>query len=91
MRKTHLMAALASSACLMLAACATSDVEKPLTQQGETMHFKELDRSGDLKLTRDELPPDHLLYLDFAMHDLNGDGGISEHEFGEYLAALPGD
>ena len=53
------------------------------------MHFKNLDRSADLKLTRDELPPDHELYLAFEAHDLNGDEAISEHEFGEYLETLP--
>ena len=81
-----LTAALASVA---LAACTSSYVEKPMTNQGETMHFKNLDRSADLKLTRDELPPDHELYLAFEAHDLNGDEAISEHEFGEYLESLP--
>ena len=89
MRKTHMIAALASSACLMLAACASTDVEKPLTQQGETMHFKELDRSGDMKLTRDELPEDNELLLGFEEHDINGDGEISEYEFGEDVEDMP--
>ncbi|HVF36178.1 MAG TPA: hypothetical protein VND91_12720 [Candidatus Saccharimonadia bacterium] len=83
--RTPLIAALA---CTMLAACASNEIEKPMTNQGETMHFKNLDRSEDLKLTRDELPNDHELYLAFEAHDLNGDGAISEHEFGEYLQDL---
>lgn len=84
--RTVLIAALAST---MLVACASNDVEKPMTNQGETMHFKNLDRSADMKLTRDELPNDHELYLAFEAHDANGDGAISEHEFGEYLQNLP--
>ena len=84
--RTPLIAALA---CTMLAACASNEVEKPMTNQGETMHFKNLDRSADMKLTRDELPNDHELFLAFEAHDTNGDGAISEHEFGEYLQDLP--
>ena len=80
---------IAALACTALVACTSSYVEKPMTNQGETMHFKNLDRSEDLKLTRDELPTDHELFLAFDAHDLNDDGAISEHEFGEYLEDLP--
>ena len=80
---------IAALATIAFAGCATNDVEKPMTNQGETMHFKNLDRSEDMKITLDELPNDHELFLTFEAHDLNGDGGISEHEFGEYLEDLP--
>ena len=86
MRTLLIAAALASAS---LVACTSSYVEKPMTNQGETMHFKNLDRSEDMALTRDELPTDHELFLAFEVHDLNGDGAISEHEFGEYLEELP--
>lgn len=72
-----------------LAGCATNDVEKPMTNQGETKHFKELDRSGDNFVTRDEIPADNELLLGFENWDLNDDGQISEHEFGEYIEDLP--
>lgn len=77
------------AACLALAACASSNPEKPMTQAGETMHFKQYDRSADAKLTRDELPTDSELFLGFETHDLNGDGEISEYEFGEYVEDMP--
>ena len=80
---------IAALACTALVACTSSYVEKPMTNQGETMHFKNLDRSEDARITLDELPNDHELFLTFEAHDLNGDGGISEHEFGEYLEDLP--
>jgi Ca2+-binding EF-hand superfamily protein len=86
MNRLLLTAAVAS---LALAGCAVNEVEKPLTVQGEEMHFSNLDRTGDGYLTADELPTDHVLFLDFERYDLNGDGSISEHEFGEYIAMLP--
>jgi hypothetical protein len=75
-------------ACL-LGACATNEVEKPMTNAGETMHFKNLDRSGDGLITSDELPVDHELFVRFGNYDLDSNGEISEYEFGEYIAQLP--
>ena len=83
-------------ACALVAAlgaglvgCATNEVEKPMSNAGETMHFKNLDRSGDNLLTPDELPVDNELFVNFPMYDLNRDGAITEFEFGEYIASLP--
>ena len=72
-----------------LAGCAMNEVEKPMTNQGETMHFKNLDRTGDLMLTPDELKVDNELFVNFPLYDLNRDGAISEYEFGEYITSLP--
>ena len=83
--RTALMLATASA----LAACATNDIDKPMTNQGETMHFKNLDKTGDGRLTPEELPLDNELYVRFGAYDLNGDGQISEYEFGEYIAQIP--
>jgi hypothetical protein len=73
----------------LIAGCASNDVEKPMTNQGEAMHFGNLDRTGDRLLTPDELPVDNELFVNFPLYDLNRDGAISEYEFGEYVANLP--
>ena len=81
----------ATACCFALAAlggCATGEVEPPMTNQGEAMHFNKLDKDENKYLTTDELPVDHVLLLDFTHCDINGDGRISEHEFGEYLKTL---
>lgn len=72
-----------------LAACATGSIDKPMTNQGETMHFKNLDTTGDGKITQDELPANHELLARFGSYDLNGNGEISEYEFGEYITHIP--
>jgi len=79
---------LALGAAAFLGGCATTDQDVPRTVQGENMHFQNLDKSKDGVLTMDELPPNLELSLDFARYDLDGDGVISEYEFGEYLAAV---
>ena len=48
-----------------------------------------LSHALEVDITMDELAPDHELLLAFEAYDLNGDGRISEFEFGEYVAALP--
>ena len=81
-------ALLALGAAALLAGCATTEQDVPRTVQGENMHFQNLDKSKDGVLTLDELPPNLELSLDFARYDLDGDGVISEYEFGEYLGAV---
>ena len=82
------VAALAAS--LALSGCATpGDVDKPISNQGETKQFKELDRSGDNMVSRDEIPVDNQLLVGFDDYDLNDDGQISQYEFGEYVEGLP--
>jgi hypothetical protein len=72
-----------------VAGCATHDPDRPMTNQGEERQFENYDRSGDDVLTRDELPSDSELLLGFDRYDLDGNGDISEYEFGEYLKILP--
>ena len=79
---------LALGAAALLAGCATTEQDVPRTVQGENMHFQTLDKSKDGVLTLDELPPNLELSLDYARYDLDGDGVISEYEFGEYLATV---
>jgi Ca2+-binding EF-hand superfamily protein len=79
---------LALGAAALLGGCATTDQDMPRTVQGENMHFQNLDKSKDGVLTLDELPPNLELSLDFARYDLDGDGVISEYEFGEYIATM---
>ena len=81
-------ALLGVAAATLLGACATGDQAVPRTVQGENMHFQNLDKSKDGVLTLDELPPNLELSLDYPRYDLDGDGMISEYEFGEYLATV---
>ena len=88
MTRMHvLLLALAGGA--LVAGCASNDIDKPMTNQGEEKHFNILDKSKDGYITKDELKEGNELLLSFEAHDLNGDGRISEHEFGEYIANLP--
>jgi len=88
MTRMHvLLLALAGGA--LVAGCASNDIDKPMTNQGEEKHFNLLDTSKDGYITKDELKAGNELLLSFEAHDLNGDGRISEHEFGEYIANLP--
>ena len=80
---------LALAGSSLLGACASGNIDKPMTNQGEEKHFNLLDRSKDGYITMDELEAGNELLLSFEAHDLNGDGRISEHEFGEYIANLP--
>ena len=79
---------LALGASALLGGCVTTEQDVPRTVQGENMHFQNLDKSKDGVLTLDELPPNLELSLDYARFDLDGDGVISEYEFGEYLATV---
>ena len=79
---------LALGALALLGGCATTDQDVPRTVQGENMHFQNLDKSKDGVLTLDELPPNLELSIEYARYDLDGDGVISEYEFGEYLATV---
>ena len=76
------------AAATLLGGCATTDQDVPRTVQGENMHFQNLDKSKDGVLTLDELPANLELSLDYPRYDLDGDGVISEYEFGEYLATV---
>jgi len=87
--RLHPPGLLALVAAALATGCASSAPERPMTQQGERMHFAQLDKTGDKYLTPDELPPDHELYLGFNQYDLNTDGRVSEYEFGEYLKTIP--
>ncbi|HET7843558.1 MAG TPA: hypothetical protein VFL14_05365 [Xanthomonadales bacterium] len=88
MKRLHLLT-LAMASGLLLAGCASNDIDKPMTNQGEEKHFNLMDRSKDGYITKDELDAGDELLLSFEAHDLNGDGRISEHEFGEYIANIP--
>ena len=81
-------ALLGLAAATLMGGCATTDQDVPRTVQGENMHFQNLDKSKDGVLTLDELPPNLELSLDYPRYDLDGDGMISEYEFGEYLATV---
>ena len=83
--------ALVALGALALASCATSDIEKPNTNAGETMHFKNLDKSGDGVLTPDELNPNLVLNFEFPRWDDNNDGVINEREFRNYVESLDDD
>lgn len=79
--------ACATALSLMLAGCATSTYEKPMTNASRNIQFSELDRNKDGVLTPDELPDNLQLTLDFPRYDLNGDGVVSRAEFNEYVAS----
>ena len=79
--------AAAAALSLMLAGCATSSYEKPMTNASKNIQFSEMDRNKDGVLTPDELPEKLELTLDFPRYDLNGDGVVSRAEFNEYVAA----
>ena len=85
---TLLLIAACGLALTALGGCASGEVEPPMTNQGEAMHFNSLDKDENKYITTDELPTNHVLLLDFTNCDLNGDGRISEHEFGEYLKTI---
>ena len=85
---TLLLGAACALALATLGGCASNEVEPPMTNQGEAMHFNTLDKDESKYITTEELPTDHALLHDFTQCDLNGDGKISEHEFGEYLKTL---
>lgn len=88
MKRIHLVS-LAFTGAVVLAGCASNDIDKPMTNQSEEKHFNIMDRSKDGYITKDELEAGNELLISFEAHDLNGDGRISEHEFGEYIANIP--
>lgn len=75
-------------ALVAVSGCASRGAEAPMTNQGETMHFNIIDKNDDKYITTEELPTDHALLRDFTHCDLNGDGKISEYEFGEYIERM---
>lgn len=86
--RTLLLTAACGIALAALGGCASNEVEPPMTNQGEAMHFSKLDKDESKYITTEELPTDHALLHDFTQCDINGDGRISEYEFGEYLKTL---
>ncbi len=73
-------------AALALGACA-SNPDMPNTYRGKSLHFDEMDKTGDNRLTLDEINPDLKLYAEFERWDQNGNGLIEENEFFDYVEA----
>ncbi len=82
----HLKMLLPFAAVLALGACA-SNPDMPNTYRGKSLHFDEMDKSGDGKLTLDEINPDLKLYAEYARWDSNANGVIEENEFFNYVEA----
>ena len=82
----HFKLLLPVAAVLALGACATNP-DMPSTYRGKSAHFDEMDKSGDHKLTLDEINPDLKLHAEFGRWDTNTNGVIEENEFFDYVEA----
>ncbi|MBW3550860.1 MAG: hypothetical protein KY442_08580 [Proteobacteria bacterium] len=51
------------------------------------IHMQELDKNLDGFITPDELDSNHVLGMNFATYDTDGDGRINEFEFFDYVDA----
>lgn len=74
------------TAVLALAACA-SNPDMPNTYRGKSAHFDEMDKTGDNRLTLDEINPELKLHAEFEHWDQNANGMIEENEFFAYVEA----
>lgn len=69
-----------------LGACA-SNPDMPNTYRAKSAQFDEMDKTGDHRLTLDEINPDLKLYAEFEQWDANSNGWIEENEFFNYVEA----
>ena len=74
------------SAALAIGACA-SNPDMPNTYRAKTAQFEEMDKTGDNRLTLDEINPDLKLHAEFENWDKNSNGLIEENEFFDYVEA----
>lgn len=74
------------AAAFTLGACA-SNPDMPNTYRGKSAHFDEMDKTGDHRLTLEEINPDLKLYAEFEQWDKNSSGMIEENEFFDYVEA----
>lgn len=74
------------TAALVLAACA-SNPDMPNTYRGKSAQFDEMDKTGDHKLTLEEINPELKLHTEFEHWDQNDNGMIEENEFFNYVEA----
>lgn len=81
-----LTASLLTAAFTLVAGCA-SNAEMPSTYRAKTAQFEEMDKTGDNRLTLDEINPELKLHAEFARWDENANGMIEENEFFEYIEA----
>ena len=86
MKHRHVKLLLPLAAVLALGACA-SNPDMPNTYRGKSAHFDEMDKTGDDKLTLDEIDPEIKLYSEFERWDTNTNGVIEENEFFDYVEA----
>ncbi len=77
---------LAALAVASIVGCA-SNPDMPNTYRGKTAQFEEMDKTGDNRLTLDEINPDLVLHREFERWDVNGNGLIEENEFFDYVEA----